>query len=396
MLSSKINIVMIQDFFGVNLAYQENLLSEYYVKMGYSVTIICSTYENVKDYIANKYDASKPKKIAWHNEVKVIRLPYTVNFLNKIKVYSGLYDILMLEKPDLIYIHDISFNMMDVAKYVRLHKSKVIMDFHADAKNSATTWVSKNILHKIIRKSFLNHYLKYFDKLYAVSPSCLDFVVDVYGVKLNDISLLPLGCDYEKNLKVMKEVDKTVLRKKLGINLDDFVIITGGKFNPHKKTELVIDAVLSLNNPKIHVLVFGSPEYGYDEYANNLECKMKQSGNIHALGFLSSLEMMEAMAISDVAVFPSSQSVVWQQAIGMHLPLIIGGEKYSHLQYLNQNNNVIILGENVVDACSISNSISTLVMDPEILNDMKLGAEKTAREFLDYKIIAEKTLEVLE
>lgn len=396
MLSKKNHIIMIQDFFGINLTYQENLLSEYYVKMGCSVTIICSTYENVKDYIANRYDSNKVRSEFVHQDVKVIRLPYHINFVNKIKFYQGVYDILVAESPDLIYVHDIHLNLIDVVKYRKKYKQvKVIMDYHADFKNSAKNWISLNVLHKIVRKSVLNYSIKYIDKIYAVGPSCIDFLSEVYGLNKNRIELLPLGCDYEKSCQIMLNANVKELREQYNILEQDFVIITGGKFNPNKKTELVIDAVLKMNNPKVHLLIFGSAEYGHELYAENLIKIAKQSNNIHLLGHLSASEMLIYMSISDLAVFPSSQSAIWQQTIGMHLPIIIGGEKYEHISYLNRNSNAFILEENKVNVEHIILYIKQLIEDPMLLATMKQGAEQTAKTFLDYRMIAEQSLEVL-
>lgn len=393
----KIKIVMLQDFFGLNLSYQENELSETYVKLGYDVTVITSTFEKVNDYIANRYDSKKKNQTFIYNGVKIIRLPYAINFLNKLRWHKGVYEILEKERPDLIYAHDIHFNIRESVAYIKKYKNvKLIMDYHADFNNSAKNWISLNILHKLIRKSFLYHYLKYIDQVYPVSPSCADFLNEVYNIEKEKMVLLPLGCNYDSHCKIMESTDRANLRKAIGISKDAFVIITGGKFNPRKKTEEVIDAVLKLNNPNVYLLIFGTPEYGFEEYSEKILKKLEGSENIRFLSYLQPNNMLEFMYVSDIAIYPASQSALWQQSIGMHLPVILGGEKVEHLEYLNKNDNVIILDSCGLVSEQILNHLLRLLDNPALLNNMKKGAEKTAKEFLDYKKIAQTTLQVLE
>jgi glycosyltransferase involved in cell wall biosynthesis len=108
---------------------------------------------------------------------------------------------------------------------------------------------------------------------------------------------------------------------------------------------------------------------------------------------LSGQEVYDYMDASDFAVFPASQSVLWQQAIGMGLPLIVGQFKKQSVTYLNKNNNMIVIDEDDINAQEISKKIKLLIDNPELLNTMKTGAIKTSDEFLSYDKIARRTLE---
>ena len=66
-----------------------------------------------------------------------------------LRVYEGTYQAIEKAKPDLIFIHGCQFlDMKYVVKYVKKYACKVYVDNHADFSNSATNWISKNILHK--------------------------------------------------------------------------------------------------------------------------------------------------------------------------------------------------------------------------------------------------------
>lgn len=387
---------MLQDFFGINYTYQENLLTKYYVELGHEVVVIASTYESVFDYINDKYDKTKKKSIIDYLGAKIIRLPYSINILHKIKKHSGVFEILEQEKPDLIYVHDIHFNLKEAVEYVKKNpKCKIIMDYHADFSNSANGWISLNILHKIIRKRFLYQYLKYIKRIYPIVPASAHFLNQVYKIPYEEMTLLPLGCDYLKSVEIMKNTDKLEIRTKMGINENDFVIITGGKFDPLKKTEVLISAVEKINDPNIHLIIFGKASDENIEYENKLKSLSKKA-NIHFTGWLNNDSVLELMTASDIAIYPASQSVIWQQSIGMHLPLLLGDLGGQEPEYLNWHNNLIALKTEEIASENIEKHIRNLKNNPDLLRQMKSGAEKVASEYLDYRIICNTTLEVLQ
>ncbi|ANF51544.1 hypothetical protein A0O34_13980 [Chryseobacterium glaciei] len=387
-------IVMLQDFFGLDYTYQENLLTKNYTKYGHNVVVISSTFENVFDYAHNKYDSSKKQKTEEYFGAKIIRLPYSFNFLNKLRKHAGVYEILLKEKPDLIYVHDIHFNLKEAVKYKKQFPNcKIILDYHADYTNSAHNWVSLNILHKVIRKSFFNKYKKYISKIFPVVPGGADFLHEVYGVSHKEMELLPLGCDYSKSMEIMQNIDNIKQRQNLGIKENDIIIITGGKINKLKNTHVIVDAIKKNNREDVHLIVFGKEDQGSEEYFDNIKKSAENYKNIHFIGWVDNTKIYELLAISDLAVYPSSQSVLWQQSIGMHLPLIVGDFGGQDMSYLNQNNNIIKVDKENLNADYFATLLNQLIENPSEIEQMKKGAEKTAKEYLDYRIIAEKTLE---
>ena len=172
------------------------------------------------------------------------------------------------------------------------------------------------------------------------------------------------------------------------------MILTGGKLNPQKRTELIIDAIKLIGDKKIKLIIFGTPDKNNLEYYDYLR-NMANEDSISFTGWLSSEKIYELMTISDLAVFPASQSVVWQQSIGMGLPVICGDAGGQNMSYLNVNDNLIKVDAENLKPEYFAKLISDLMENPAELEKMKKGAEKTAKEFLNYEIIAEKTLECL-
>jgi 1,2-diacylglycerol 3-alpha-glucosyltransferase len=165
-------IVMLCDLYDERAHYQENLLGKYYAKHGHTVTVIASTYNDAISFYADQYDPRASAREFLDGLVKVIKLPYSLNILNKLKRFSGVSELLERAQPDLIYIHDIHLNLAEAARYKRAHPGcRIIMDFHADYTNSAKNWMSLNILHRVIRRAILSKDRKYIDKIYAVVPN---------------------------------------------------------------------------------------------------------------------------------------------------------------------------------------------------------------------------------
>ena len=59
---------------------------------------------------------------------------------------------------------------------------------------------------------------------------------------------------------------------------------------------------------------------------------------------------------------------------------------------MNQNNNIIKVDKEDLNADYFASLLNRLIDNPSHINEMKKGAEKTAKEYLDYRIIAEQTL----
>src|SRR5699024_6260448 len=129
-------------------SYQDNLLPKYHKKLGYEVSVITSKY------IWNRNgDVVKTNKTNYFNVdgVEIIRLDIKkdIPFSYKCKRYKNLYRTLNELNSDVFFIHGCQFlDIKMIVKYLRFNnRVKVFVDNHADFSNSATNWLSKNILH---------------------------------------------------------------------------------------------------------------------------------------------------------------------------------------------------------------------------------------------------------
>ena len=387
-------ILMLCEFYNETLEYQENLLVKYYKKHGHDVTVITSTYESVFDYYNNIHDNKKPKKVYYDHGAKIIKLPFKFNILGKIKKYINITPIVEEFKPDLLYVHDIMPNMLEMLDYKKKNPHvKMIMDYHADYTNSGNNWASINILHKIIRKKmYMDPVRDYVSKFFPIIPGSKTFLKDLYGIKEEQMEILPLGADIDLVEEIKKSNKRTEIRKKFGITDNQKLLYTGGKFTPLKRIDILLEAFNEMNNPDLHLVVVG------DSDANNLKYKEKllaiaaNNKNIHFSGWVNNREVYEYLSASDLAVFPASQSIVWLQAIASELPLIIGDFGGQSLDYINEFGAIMEMKPNEITKENLKKHIKSVVSNHEEYGKMKEASKKTRDKYLDWNHLIENTL----
>ncbi len=246
----KIVHLCLASFFPDNYSYQENLLPKFHKELGYDVEVIASTQSfdehgkvcylsNVGTY-RNEYD------------IKVTRLPYKTDnkIWKKLKRYQGCYEAIRRAKPDILFIHGGQFLDIDqVVRYAKENPKVVIyVDNHADFSNSATNWISKNVLHKIIWRMCENKIEPYTKKFYGVLPVRVEFLKEMYNLPENKCELLVMGADDEKVESAARQEVRKKIRMKYGIADDDFLVMTGGKIDKWKtQTLLLMNAVQNID-----------------------------------------------------------------------------------------------------------------------------------------------------
>lgn len=386
-------ILMLCDFYNETLEYQENLLVKFYVKHGHAVTVVTSTYDSVFDYYADRHDNSQPSRTFAHGGAKIVKLRYRYNIMNRLRAFERLDDLLAAEAPDLIFVHDIMLNFPDCVRYVRRHPGcRMIMDYHADYSNSGKNALSRRVLHGVCRKWFLDRARPYLSRIFPIVPASATFLHEIYKIPHEDMELLPLGADTDLAAAVRSSGAGRALRRSLGIGDEDTVIFTGGKLAPAKKTELLFEAALQLRRFPLHIVVVGQAGEEHREYEQELKRLAESDPRVHMAGWLNREDIYRHLDMADLAVFPASQSILWQQAIAMGLPLIVGDTGHQDISYLNMERNIIILGSGEIRAERLAEVIAGVIGDPERMRAMSEGAMRVADEHLNWDRLIERTL----
>lgn len=358
------------------------MLPKYHVKMGHDVTVIASLVSFNKDGRPCLLESGSER--IDKDGYKVIRLEYKTprRIYKVLRRYDDFYTILERESPDIIFSHGISMaENTEIARYLTNYQNvKLYADNHADYINSATNFLSKYVLHKIIWKYYAKKIEPHIVKCFGVTPIRCRFLNEMYHINKDIIDFLPMGID-DDDIPLNRNEVRMNIRNKYNIDENDMLIFTGGKIDKRKNTHILIDAIKQINNPRIHLIICGvlSPEMNY---------LIEQFGhNIHFLGWCNSEQVINNMLASDIACFPGTHSTLWEQSVGIGLPCIL--KYWDEMTHTNINGNCIFVeGENIAELKEVIQKM----MDNDFHCQQKKKADIASKYFL-YSDIAKKAIE---
>lgn len=374
-------------FYIDNYSYQENMLPKYHKLSGYDVSIIASlmTFDsNGKPSIIEKGDS-------YINEygIPVTRLNYKPPFKSlskKTRSYTGTYDAIAKADPDIIFIHGCQFvDIYLVVKFVKQKpKVKIYVDSHSDFFNSAQSWISRNIFHKVVWRRCAKLIEPYTTMFYGVLPARMDFLIKMYKLPQEKVELLIMGADDDKLDFDNRPQIRQEIRRKLDIDINDFVIVTGGKINRKKNIHLILQAMHEINNDKIKLIVFGSCDKEMSAEINMLSNKR----NIRYIGWISVNEQYNYFLSSDLAAFPGTHSVLWEQAVGSGIPCLF--KKWDGMQHVDVGGNCLFLTQD--SAHEIKQLILKLYDNQDLYNTIKSVAIHEGISQFSYAEISRRSI----
>lgn len=371
-------IVHFCPFFNDGWTYQENYITKYHKVLGNDVCVLtsCFVYDDAGNMV-------KSDNLDYRNEdgVRIIRMECNSDADDRLRKYIGLYECLDEENPDILFIHGCQFmDAATVAKWLKKHSNvTVYVDNHADFSNSATNWLSKNILHKILWRHMAHLLEPYTKKFYGVLPARVEFLQNVYKLPKEKCELLLMGADDELVRKADNPEEIKDLRKKYNVSEDEFLIVTGGKIDLFKtQTLLLMEAVKGMKDVKL--LIFGSVVPEMKEKFDSL-C----GDNVIYIGWIDAKDSYKYFAACDFAVFPGRHSVFWEQVAAQAKPMIV--KYWEGTTHVDIGGNVKFLYNDSVS--EIKEEIEDVKADFEFMKD---AAASAAKNFL-YSDIAKRSIE---
>lgn len=385
----KILHICLAAFYIDNFSYQENMLPKYHKRLGYDVSILASLqtfdkngnadyFDNGSEY-TNEYDI-KVKRINYAKGIKSI--------VRTLKIYNNLYDEIDKESPDIIFIHGCQFfNMNEVVRYVKDNPSiKVFVDNHCDFSNSATNWISKNILHRILWRHSAQIIEPYVERFYGVLPARVDFLIKMYNLPQDKVKLLVMGADDDKVREALEPKVRSEIRQRYGIKDNEFLIVTGGKIDSAKKQViLLINAIKKIKRDDVKLIVFGSVT---EELKNKLE-SLVDDELIKYIGWIDSNECYKYFAASDLVVFPGRHSVLWEQAVGTGIPIVV--KKWDGTDHIDLDGNCRFLYED--SSKEIAQVLLDIIENNQKYREMKQIAKERAMKEFSYINISKISIE---
>lgn len=375
LIMNKITHVCLMGIYCEGYSYQENLLSKYHRRMGYEVDLIASRQSFDKDGRPCLLPGTEDYANA--DGVHVVRLDYARpegagRFFRR---YRGLAGALEASAPDMLFVHGVqSAENATLARYVRSHPGvRMFMDNHADYSNSATNWLSRHVLHRVVWRYYARLAEPYVERFWGVLPARVDFLIENYGLPPEKCGLLVMGADDEEVARASRPEIRAAVRSRFGFADNDFVVVTGGKIDRAKaQTLLLMDAVLSMGED-VKLLVFGPV---VPELKAEFESRLREGRVVH-VPWADSSESYDYFSAADVVCFPGRHSVYWEQAAGMGKPLVV--KRWPGTEHVDVCGNVLFLESDGVEEIRGRLAESRFGLESGILDEK---ARRAARGFM--------------
>lgn len=311
-------------FYIDGFGYQENILPKLHRMMGHDVVIIASTETYVD---RTKLGYVDPSSYTNEHGVPVHRLPYAKwvprRLRSKVRAYEGLEARLEDFQPDLIFVHDVQFwDFLAIRRYVLRRPTRVYADCHADFVNSARGFVSRHLLHGLFYRQILQRVDPIIDRYLPTLPARADFLHEVYGLAPEKMEILPFGADDTVTQGLERGAIRNEVRSRLAIPDDAVVLVTGGKLDLRKNIHVLIERFSELKKSGalsgMHLLVFGQPDAAVQAELAAIDIHVE----VHLLGWMQAKDIYKMFLAADLAIFPGTHSVLWEEAIGHGLGVV--------------------------------------------------------------------------
>lgn len=393
---SKLTHIMVCAVYKDGQGYQENILPMKHKALGYDVDIItcdqggeathqCDQippYTYISEHGIPVHVLAKRKPI-WLDRIPRLRALPSL-YLNKT---VGLCEKLEEIKPDIVFVHGIKLHdHYEVLKYIDSHPGvRLYADNHADYYNTPITGWNHRMLEMISPSKVGVRMSERAERMWGVTPWRVKYLHEVFGIPQDKIGLLVMGGDENYVDIANRDSIRRSIRTKYGIDYDAFMIVTGGKIDRAKNTHMLIEAVERIaKSQKVHLLIFGRVE-------PNMQNELKiDSPHITMAGWIPATDSYALFQASDLAVFPGTHSVLWEQACASGVPAIFkdwdGG--FSHVDV---GGNCEIIKN--INADKIYESIMHLLSDREAYSAMLEAAQIKATHVFSYIEIAKRAVE---
>ena len=381
----KIVHICLACFYIEGMQYQENVLPQKHSESGNDVYILTSDY-----VFDNKGKAAKREEKEYINKynIHVKVLDKKNGYLSRFGLYQEIYSVLNRINPDIIFVHGGQFlSLKDIIFYIKKHlQVKLFIDQHGDYYNMPIDNFKRLFIQRYLFGHFIRKASKYTNMIWGVTPWRVNYLQKVYKIKPEKCDLLVMGGDDEKIDFNHQNKIRSGIRQKHNIKLNDFVVVTGGKIDKAKNIHLLMQAVSQLDNPHIKLIVFGQANEGMQPLIDNLS----QSDQIRNIGWIPSDEAYQYFLASDLAVFPGTHSVLWEQACACGIPAVF--KHWEGMHHVDVGGNCEFLFKDSAE--EIEQLLISIINSKDKYTSMKKAAVEKGIKIFSYNEIAKRAIEV--
>ena len=384
-------IISVNVHYQDGLGYQDYYLGKSWKALGHEVHFISSDwhfdypdYDSVKHIIGDKYVGVG----TFINEygVPVHRLKATTRKQTGLMWLRGFEEKLVELKPDIIISHGV-FTYQSIRLLYLKNKLNcpIVFDDHTTI-NVLRESLSSKIVFTLFRTLFAKRMLKVAHKIVGISDSCMGVLDKTFGLKGNNVIMIPLGTD--TNLFKQDSDLRKKYRNFLGVDDATIVVLYTGKIYEDKKVDLLVDALNDeavTQNKSIVIHIVGVISTGYKTY---FEEKLKASKHkVIYRNAVSQQELPEIYNGADIAVWPAHTTNSTIDASACGCPIICSDymkERYS-------NNNGFGIKEGDINELKIA--LKKLIGDGNLRKEMGHRGIELVKNELSWEAISKRFLD---
>jgi glycosyltransferase involved in cell wall biosynthesis len=264
--------------------------------------------------------------------------------------------------PDAVLVFGWAYNSH--LKALRHFKKKALVYFRGDS----TLLDEQKGLKSILKMVFLKWVYGHIDHAFYVGQNNKAYFKK-YGLKNEQLTFAPHAIDNSR-FAADKGDEVTDLKNRLGIRMNDLVVLFAGKLEKKKAPSLLLNAFIELNRPDLHLIFVGE---------GPLKTELKNSSapyaNIHFLGFQNQTKMPVIYQLCDVFCLPSiGPAETWglavNEAMACGKAIIVSDKTGCAVDLVKDNFNGLIFKSGNHDA--LLTAINELTLSKSTL--MKYGA----------------------
>lgn len=216
-----------------------------------------------------------------------------------------------------------------------------------------------------------------------------EFVVREYekACKIKvDTYVLKNAIDVDKFNRTISKEERKELRKKLGLQEDDFVVLYVGRLIQVKGILELMQSVLSINDKHVKLLGIGSANFG-KWTLSPYERKVKKLAKNHSeriifTGYIDNKELYKYSLLADIQCVPS----LWEEAAGLvaieamaeGIPTIVTNSG-GMIEYVNKNTSLIIERKDII--ANLKRAICYMKEHSEIRQHMSENSKIQSKKY---------------
>lgn len=384
-------IVHLTDYYQPQFGYQEPYLARKQQELGHEVIVVTSDRFEPMLKVLFKAPEERFRRpgVSSEDGILVHRLPILFEFDSRLFL-RGLGRVLRDLHPDIVHCHIMfAFTSLMAAWCKAQIGFGLLFDTHASDINTdaRSTWV-RRMIYRIYRMVAGPVIRRAADCMVAVGEGEKEFLCRELPVDPSSVEIVRLGAD--KELFKFDAHKRAAMRRRLGFNDEDVVLIYAGKLVPYKDLPTLLDAILPIaeRDARLKLLIVGD---GTPDYVQTLKRKVQNSAlkkTVYFHDYVSVAELPGYYSGADVGVWPGAPSNTILEAMSTGLPVILPR---------NASNLFLLSNENGFAFDSISelqSGIESLLENPGGLQGMGRRSRQLIEEKLSWGVIAQRFLDL--